>query len=107
MRVASWKTRLSPVNPSMTGFLPDFDSASGASVRGARHGVRDVRLVDLGCDDRDPLGDGGRQPLRVIEMMVRNHAEADRLVRNDLLRLRAMIASARASFCGPGSKRTM
>ena len=35
VRVASWKTRLSPVKPSITGFLPDFESESGASVRGA------------------------------------------------------------------------
>ena len=48
MRVASWNTRLSPVKPSINGFLPDFVRESGASVRGAESAfIKNARTPTL------------------------------------------------------------
>ena len=41
-------TRLSPVKPSITGFLPDLDCESGASVRGAESAVSRNALFTAG-----------------------------------------------------------
>jgi hypothetical protein len=57
------------------------DRVGGERARASQRLLEEA-LVDLGGDDRDPFGDHRRQPRSVVEMVVRDDPEADRLARD-------------------------
>ena len=57
-------------------------------MRVAAQGVLEELLVDFVRHDRDAFGDDGADAARVVEVVMRQHAVTDRLVRNHALRFR-------------------
>ena len=83
--VPSVNTRLSPT-VSITALLAGAGHRVGRQRALAGQGVLEELLVHFVRHDRDALGDDGADPARVIEVMVRQHAIANRLVRNHAFR---------------------
>ena len=70
----------------MTALLAGTRHRVGRQRARAAQGVLEELLVHFVRHDRDALGDDRADAARVIEVMVRQHAVANRLTRNDALR---------------------